>query len=224
MQLNTAQVNNARYAIPFEWDRFTRARVHNTLDLIEPCETVLDLGCYDGTIMELMEDKANKIVGADNADSAIAACRKKGLEVKKVDTVESLPFDTGSFDGVLAGEIIEHLYDVNKFLNEVNRVLSPGGQFIVSTPNLSSIGTRLGLLFGITPWMIENEIGGKNAGHLRYFTFKTLRQIVEKHGFTQDATTTDTLSLTPTLTIVWRPWLKPFTPFGRNVIAKFIKK
>jgi len=56
-----------------------------------------------------------------------------------------LPFAGGSFDAVVAGELIEHLtpVDVDKALAEIRRVLKPGGRLLMTTPNPDSVKLRL---------------------------------------------------------------------------------
>ena len=50
------------------------------------------------------------------------------------------PFEDARFAAVFAGEIIEHLVDTRRFLDELHRVLRPGGLLVVATPNLASFG------------------------------------------------------------------------------------
>ena len=53
-----------------------------------------------------------------------------------------LPYAEGSFDLIVAFEVIEHLPDWRQFLQEARRTLAPNGQFIVSTPNKLYYGNR----------------------------------------------------------------------------------
>ncbi len=62
---------------------------------------------------------------------------------------ESLPLQDNFFDGVLFTEILEHLvYDPRPLVQEIFRVLKPGGEVVVSTPNAARIGNRLKALMG----------------------------------------------------------------------------
>lgn len=58
-----------------------------------------------------------------------------------------LPFDDATFDGVLALEIIEHLEAPRAFVRELARVVKPGGTVVVSTPNITSLRSKLRFLW-----------------------------------------------------------------------------
>lgn len=222
MKLDTSNINDQRYKIPFVWDVYTKMRITNALKLIKPCDSILDVGCGDGTILGLLSDKAKVVKGVDNAKSAVASGRAKGLDISLIKTAEDLPFADEEFDVVFAGEIIEHIYDVDRFLIELCRVLKKGGQLVFTTPNLASLGSRITLLLGKPPWMIENEVGGDYAGHLRYFTFASLEAIARKHGLELTMKATDTISLSPKILIKWREGM-PLVNFGRHLITGFKK-
>ena len=146
---------------------------------------ILDIGCHDGTFLSMIKNQDNTFFGLDASDWAVTEARKKGLEVYQYffDDQTPLPFDDNSIDIIVAGEIIEHIYDTDFFLEEIGRTLKAGGKLLISTPNVASFGRRMQLLFGISP-AIEispNETG--SVGHIRYFTFKTLKQLLVKHKF-----------------------------------------
>ena len=95
---------------------------------------VLDLGCGRG-------DLARRIVATGHAQ--VFACDgfahgeigRSGIPFVLADLNRSLPFADGEFSNVLAIEVIEHLENPRAFIREIIRILSPGGQAIVSTPN-----------------------------------------------------------------------------------------
>jgi 2-polyprenyl-3-methyl-5-hydroxy-6-metoxy-1,4-benzoquinol methylase len=92
-----------------------------------------------------------------------------------------LPFEDGSFAGAFAGEIIEHLVDTRAFLDELRRVLRPGGLLVVTTPNLASFENRVRLLFGVYPAWLEYELSSQ--GHVRAYTKRTLTRQLREAGF-----------------------------------------
>jgi SAM-dependent methyltransferase len=99
---------------------------------------VLDAGCGTGYGAAEMARTAQRVVGIDRAAEALSFAREHyqaaNLEFEKA-SCAALPFADASFDLVAAFEIIEHMDDWREFLLEVRRVLAPGGQVIVSTPN-----------------------------------------------------------------------------------------
>lgn len=97
-----------------------------------------------------------------------------GLDLTKGDNLEK-PFKVKSnfFDLCIALEIIEHLFDTDFFLQEIHRVLRPGGFLILSTPNLASLPNRFKLLLGKYPKYLEYSRQG--AGHIHLYTLPVLK-------------------------------------------------
>ncbi|OGK24255.1 hypothetical protein A3A46_01530 [Candidatus Roizmanbacteria bacterium RIFCSPLOWO2_01_FULL_37_13] len=227
--MDTTKSNSKRYSHSYtqELNPMTEIRINKMIQMIDPCEKLLDIGCWDGYIMRqiLKEKRAKYVVGVDNSKPAISLCRKKKLDARWVKTVdEKLPFPKNEFDAVLAGEVIEHLYDVNTFLKEIYRLLKPNGQFIITTPNLASLGSRITILLGKIPWMIENEIEPPNSGHLRYFTFQALELLLEKHGFITNKKNVDVFNLGSRFYVASNLLTKTFLTKGRIIIIQAIKR
>jgi SAM-dependent methyltransferase len=99
---------------------------------------VLDAGCGAGYGSAELADAALSVIGVDVAPEAIEFARANyalpNLSFEE-SSVTTLPHADGSFELVVAFEVIEHLSNWNEFLLEARRVLAPTGQFIVSTPN-----------------------------------------------------------------------------------------
>jgi SAM-dependent methyltransferase len=97
---------------------------------------VADLGCGSGVFTDLMRRKGFASVGVDISPKLVALGRSKysGLELIEGDA-ENLPFDSGSFDGVLLSGLIHHFPDPRRLVAEVRRILKPGGRFVAFDPN-----------------------------------------------------------------------------------------
>jgi len=99
---------------------------------------VLDAGCGAGYGSAELAQAADSVIGVDRAPEAIGFARANyalpNLRFEQA-SCEALPHPGGSFDLVVAFEVIEHLGHWREFLLEVRRVLAPAGQLIVSTPN-----------------------------------------------------------------------------------------
>lgn len=148
-------------------------------------KNILDVGCYNGIFLSLIKNKNNNFYGIEASDYGVQEATRKGIKVKKFffDDKTKIPLESDFFDVIIAGEIIEHIYDTDLFLDEIHRLLKPNGRLLISSPNLASFGRRLLLLIGRNP-IIEvspNELD--SSGHIRYFTFKTLKYLLEKHDF-----------------------------------------
>jgi protein-L-isoaspartate O-methyltransferase len=98
----------------------------------------LDAGCGAGYGSAELACAALSVVGIDSSPDAIEFARATypmpNLSFE-VASCEALPHADGSFDLIVAFEVIEHLKGWARFLREARRTLAPSGQFIVSTPN-----------------------------------------------------------------------------------------
>lgn len=148
-------------------------------------KNILDIGCHDGTFLSLIKNRRNFFFGLDASDWAADQCLDKDIKFSQYffDDKSPLPHKNEFFDLVIAGEIIEHIYDTDFFLEEIRRVLKPDGRLLLSTPNIASLGRRALLLFGANPLIETSPNEPESAGHIRYFTFKTLKRLLKKHGF-----------------------------------------
>lgn len=125
---------------------------------------VLDVGAGTGYGSELLAYNAKSVVALDYAADALAVVP---VEDKVQATAASLPFAANAFDLVVAFEVIEHLEDWAAFLRETRRVLAPGGQLIVSTPN--------------TKYYAEARAkSGPNPFHVHEFTYEEFSQALHE--------------------------------------------
>jgi len=99
---------------------------------------VLDAGCGAGYGSAELAAQAKSVAGADVAAEAVDFARAHyplpNLNFEQA-SCDRLPHADGCFDLVVAFEVIEHLEAWREFLLEARRVLAPGGQLVVSTPN-----------------------------------------------------------------------------------------
>jgi methionine biosynthesis protein MetW len=99
-------------------------------------EKVLEVGCGNGAMLNLLAQKGIDAVGVDASSSGIALCQNRGLRAQCLDiSTEGLPFADNFFDVVISLETFEHLMNPHYALMEVRRVLRLGGRFICSVPN-----------------------------------------------------------------------------------------
>jgi SAM-dependent methyltransferase len=100
-------------------------------------KAVLDIACGEGYGSRLLAQDALAVTGVDIDAATIDHAAKKytagNLSFIKGD-IENIPFDTASFDIVVSFETLEHTDQHQKALNEIKRVLRPGGILLISTP------------------------------------------------------------------------------------------
>lgn len=96
---------------------------------------VLDVGCASGRLVEQLRHRGHEVVtGVDLSESAIAACRSRGLEDVHVMPADRLDFDDASYDAIIASDVLEHIEDDRAALLEWRRVLRPGGRLFIFVP------------------------------------------------------------------------------------------
>jgi len=158
---------------------------------------IVELGCGDGSlVMEVANALGIRdVYGVDIDEVALKKAEDRGVKVFKADlNSDPLPFKDGFFDVVLMEEVIEHLINPDNAIREAHRVLKAGGAFLLSTPNLAWWLNRLALLFGYQPYWSEvstlYNVGKFRrdqrlplSGHLRLYTHRALKQLLELHGF-----------------------------------------
>jgi SAM-dependent methyltransferase len=174
-------------------------RIRRVLAHAVACEPkiVLDVGCGEGTLLELLRIAmpGAKLIGVDISSGTEEALALKGLEGRQGDASSGLPVPDGSVDLMIAGEVLEHLAETDTLLLEAKRVLKKGGTLILTTPNLAYLLNRLLLLIGIQPLFTETSsqirLGRRfgflgqgirtTQGHLRLFTAQSLKEFILFH-------------------------------------------
>ncbi|MFE1247321.1 class I SAM-dependent methyltransferase [Streptomyces sp. NPDC058735] len=155
--------------------------------------TILDIGCGDGTAAATAAPllPGHRLVGVDWSQDALRRARTRIPHAVRGElTGGGLPFASGSADAVLFSEVIEHLVDPDAALDEIRRVLRPGGHLMLSTPNLAAWYNRALLLAGVQPVFSEVSLRGVHGrpgtevvGHLRLYTPRALGEFVAASGF-----------------------------------------
>jgi SAM-dependent methyltransferase len=176
-------------------------RVALVLDVVGQREArILDCGCGAGHYLPALAERGARAYGVEFLDTKVEAARSLGLGGKVVRAdLEDLPFASASFDAVMFNEVLEHVPDDGRALAEAHRVLVPGGDLCVFSPNrrypFETHGTflkyrdiRVPFWTPFVPW-VPTGIGSK---FLRYWARNywpgELRALVRKHGFAIERT------------------------------------
>ncbi|WP_067658467.1 class I SAM-dependent methyltransferase [Nocardia harenae] len=97
---------------------------------------VLEAGSGEGYGADMIAGVARRVTGVDYDESAVAHVRARYPRVEMVQgNLAALPLPDASVDVVVNFQVIEHLWDQGQFLRECLRVLRPGGELLISTPN-----------------------------------------------------------------------------------------
>lgn len=210
-------------------DLANNSRIQIMLNIIDDLNlndrNILDIGCYDGTFLSLIKNRNNRFYGIEASDYGAKESTDKGINVEQFffDDNTRFPFGNNFFDLIVAGEIIEHIYDTDFFLEEIYRLLKPDGKLLISTPNIASFGRRLMLLFGINP-ILEISPNEKNSsGHIRYFTFNTFEYLLRKHNFKNSKKQSDVVNFSISGSMKSKLLAKFFPSFGQSIIGLYEK-
>ncbi len=182
------------------WEYFHKhlPRLARTLTLVPRPQSsgrILELGCYLQITPFLEQWRGyTDVRGAyygplGRTDRRIASVGGKQFEVP-VDLFDAerdcFPYADGSFETVLACELIEHLLrDPMHLLLECRRILEEGGWLIVTTPNVASLTSVARVLHGYDNPQISSDYPGvrDDVPHVREYTAFELRNAVEAAGF-----------------------------------------
>jgi len=137
-----------------------RAQVPRGADL----SPMLDVGCAGGAFLRRAGGLASHRFGVDRSTETLRACN--GVGVAGGDAVQ-LPFAQGVFSLVSAIDVLEHLEDDGQAVDELGRVMRPGGWLLLCVPAFPALSGRHDELFG----------------HLRRYTRGPLCRLVEAAGF-----------------------------------------
>lgn len=132
-----------------------------------PVSTVaLDIGVGTGANIRLLKElEFENPVGIDRSDQAIRFCSQKGFRSIVKSDASKLPFPDGTFGLILATDILEHIDKESNVIDQIYRVLTPGGTAILTVPAFPSL------------WGLQDEVSHHKR---RYRMSHILRLLKEK--------------------------------------------
>jgi 2-polyprenyl-3-methyl-5-hydroxy-6-metoxy-1,4-benzoquinol methylase len=144
-----------------------------------PPSRVLNVGCSGGRLAEAIRERGHHVTGIDAIE--VPGVRDRTDAFVQADLSRGFPAEVGGdFDIVVAGDIIEHLPRPTDTLREIRALLRPGGQLLLSVPNFGHWYPRARVAFGLFGY---DRRGIQDETHLRFFTRRVLRRIVQRGGF-----------------------------------------
>lgn len=151
-------------------------------ELVGPDRDVLDVGCASGDLAMALKANGCRVSGIEY-DELAAESAKPYLQrlvvgdVTQLDLVDE--FGAESFDAIVFGDVLEHLVDPAEVLQRSLGLLRPGGDVIISVPNVAHGSLRLALLQG--RWRYTDE-GLLDRTHLRFFTRESFLAMLRDAG------------------------------------------
>lgn len=142
---------------------------------------ILDVGAADGLLSRRLTERGWRVTGIEG-DPALARAGAPYCErMITANLNREVPEVQGPFDAILCGDVLEHLIDPLRVLVELNRSLVPDGFVIISVPNIAHLYVRLLLLLGRFDYL---DRGILDNTHLRFFTARSLRDLIADAGLT----------------------------------------
>jgi ubiquinone biosynthesis O-methyltransferase len=182
MAVERNQVFRAHPVLAYEQEVRSRA----VLDLLDAkCgEAILDIGCGNARDILPLVRGGSTVVGVDlsagmieQARSDLAAAGICDVDLQ-VGDVTALKFGPQRFDKILCSEVIEHVPDTGLAVQEMFRVLKPGGTLVISTPNRRS-------WYGFDRYVLWTHVLMRKWNHPfdNWRTMAELSALLEGHGF-----------------------------------------
>jgi SAM-dependent methyltransferase len=149
----------------FEGRSVPRGVVQFYFDCLGTVERVLDLGCGVGDVGAFRPQSRVRVVGLDNDLAALRLAARHETVILSDLEEGALPFADDSFDAIIAKDVLEHLLMPELIVQEICRILRPGGTMLASVP------------------MAKPRRVWDDYTHIRGFTRRAIRALLEDAGF-----------------------------------------
>ncbi len=181
---------------------------------------VADIPSGNGAFVQRLSDAGFSNVVAADIDNILEIEHPGFIQA---DMTKPLPFENSSVDVVVCIDGIEHINKQFDFVKEVHRVLQSGGEFILSTPNISSLRSRW-------KWFITGHHHKCNAPldennpnplhHISMISFPELRYLLHTNGFRIERVNCNRIKPVSWLYLLFLPLVFPLTWFVYRKAAK----
>lgn len=178
-----------------EYDYYDLSANHTESYLLEPllrvvesckAKSILDLGCGNGWLTQILSKKGYNAFGVDNSTSGIELANKRlpgkffVVDAEK----DELPIQLSreKFDLILSSEVIEHLYSPRKYISFCKKILERGGEgkLVLTTPYH---GYLKNIFLSVSGKMDSHFTALWDHGHIKFWSQKTVTKLLEEQGF-----------------------------------------
>lgn len=151
---------------------------------LENVKRICDLGCGNGYMAGRLAELGYDVTGVDASESGIAIARANFAKATFLQaSVDFTPGDSKGlkdFDLVVSSDVIEHLYRPSDLIEAAGSVLKPNGHIVIGTPYH---GYLKNVVLSLTGKMDAHFASLDDGGHIKFFSVKTLSELLTSHGF-----------------------------------------
>ncbi len=155
---------------------------HRMVELTGKNRKVLEIGCATGYVSALLKANGCRVIGIELDPISVRQARTICDSVIEGDAGDPsvLKSAGGDFDVILCGDVLEHLIEPRDALRTLATMLAPGGEILVSIPNVAFWRMRLRLLLGQFDY---TDSGILDRTHLRFFTVDSFKKLTTEVGY-----------------------------------------
>jgi 2-polyprenyl-3-methyl-5-hydroxy-6-metoxy-1,4-benzoquinol methylase len=158
-------------------------------------KSILEFGCGEAPLGAALKQRQKcRVVGIELDPRAAAVARKRIDDVYCGDAREIVSVIREKFDWIIGGDIVEHIDEPWSFLCDLRKICAPGGHLLLSIPNIANAAVVSDLIRGRFDYVY---MGLTCVGHLRFFTKRTIEEMLSIAGWT-------VVEITPQETVVTR--------------------
>lgn len=169
-----------------------RHRIFPTLFEKRNHKKIIDLAAGVGVVGERIQNNYDSdLICNDISPTCLKTLQKLGLQTVSFDLDDDskdFPFPDGTFDAVISLATIEHIIHIDHFLKEIGRILKSEGYLYLSAPNYSGLMYLIPFIFSGKTFHdpMSDETKYEFYAHVRYFTYRSLYELVTSFGFFLD--------------------------------------
>lgn len=194
--LNGQTVVIARGVYVHRWSSMRGQARLDLLDRISPdAKSILEFGCGEAPLGAALKARQRcRVVGIELDPKAAAIARRRIDDVYEGDAREIVSILGEKFDWMIGGDIVEHLDEPWSFLSDLRHISAPGGHLLLSLPNLANASVVNDLLHGRFDYVY---MGLTCVGHLRFFTRRTIEEMLTIAGWRVESIEAQAVILSP---------------------------
>lgn len=185
--------------------------------LIPRGAAVLDLGTSTGKLGQHLREQKGCVADGVEVDGQAAELARPHyrtllqLDLETARLAEHFP--RAAYRAIVCADVLEHLRNPGRLLEEIAPLLAPGGRLLVSIPNVGYAGVVAGLLNGNFPY---HPTGILDTTHVRFFTRGSLLELLAAHGFA--ARSVQTVQMLPGQTEFPAATFEALPPAARDAV------